>query len=113
ARISVDADAAREMPGVVQVLTGADVDIGPLMPPPIPDLSQQMPRPLVATDTVRYVGEIVAIVLSESRAEGADAAEMVAVDYDPLPVVADPLEAAKDEVLLFPGAGTNIAWTGG
>ena len=49
------------------------------------------------------------VVVSEDRATGADAAELVMVDYDPLPVVVDPQEALKDETLLFPEAGTNVA----
>ena len=68
-----------------------------------------MGRPVVAKDVVRFVGEIVAVVVSDDRATGADAAELVMVDYDPLPVVVDPEEALKDETLLFPEAGTNVA----
>ena len=49
-----------------------------------------MGRPLVAKDVVRFVGDIVAVVVSEDRATGADAAELVMVDYDPLPVVVEP-----------------------
>ena len=64
-----------------------------------------MGRPLIAKDTVRFVGDIVAIVVSDDRATGADAAELVFVDYDPLPVVVKPEDAAKDEVLLFPDVG--------
>ena len=48
-------------------------------------------------------------MLSETRAAGADAAELVFVDYDPLPAVVTPQQALTDEVLLFPEAGTNIA----
>ena len=104
----IDASAAGALPGV-QVLTAADVDIGPFGPPPLPGLNPAMGRPLVAKDVARFVGEIVAIVVSESRAAGADAAELVAVDYDPLPVAVSPQQAATDEVLLFPEVGTNIA----
>jgi carbon-monoxide dehydrogenase large subunit len=109
---AIDATAAESLPGV-QVLTGADVDVAPVMAPPPFGVTAGMERPLVATDVVRFVGEIVAIVVSEDRASGADAAELVAVDYDPLPVVADMQKAATDEVLLFPEAGTNTAGTGG
>ena len=63
----------------------------------------------MAVDVVRFVGDIVAIVISDDRATGADAAELVLVDYDPLPAVVGPEDAAKDEVLLFPEAGTNVA----
>ncbi|HEX7525975.1 MAG TPA: molybdopterin cofactor-binding domain-containing protein, partial [Gaiellaceae bacterium] len=113
ARIAgVDKSGAEALPNV-QVLTGADVDAGPMGPPPLPGLEQGMTRPLVAVDTVRFVGDIVAIVLSDGRAAGADAAELVMVDYDPLPVVVKPADAAKDEVLLYPELGTNVAGRSG
>ena len=109
ARIAeVDVSAAEALPNV-QVLTGADLDLPPFGPPPFPGLNQTMGRPLIAKDVVRFVGDIVAIVISDDRATGADAAELVFVDYDPLPVVVKPEDAAKDEVLLFPEAGTNVA----
>jgi carbon-monoxide dehydrogenase large subunit len=104
----VDTSAAAALPGV-QVFTGADVDLPPMPPPPLPGLEARMARPFVATDVVRFVGEIVAIVVSEDRASGVDAAELVAVDYEPLPVVVRPKDAEKDEVLLFPEVGTNVA----
>ncbi len=108
----IDTAAAVALPGV-QVLTGAAVDIGPFGPPPLPGLDKGMGRPLVARDTVRFVGDIVAIVVSEDRAVGADAAELVSVEYDPLPAVVRPSDAAKDEVLLFPDVGTNVAGRSG
>jgi aerobic carbon-monoxide dehydrogenase large subunit len=109
ARIAeVDVSAAEALPNV-QVLTGADLDLPLFGPPPFPGLNQAMGRPLIAKDTVRFVGDIVAIVISDDRPTGVDAAELVFVDYDPLPVVVKPEDAAKDEVLLFPEAGTNIA----
>ena len=108
ARINgVDTSAAEAMDGI-QVFTGADVDVE-FGPPPLPGLNTEMGRPLVAKDVVRFVGDIIAIVVSTDRASGADAAELVMVDYDPLPVVASRREAAKDETILFPAAGTNIA----
>ena len=113
ARINgVDASAAEALPNV-QVLTGADVDAPPFGPPPYWNINPGMVRPLVATDTVRFAGEIVAVVVSEDRASGADVAELVMVDYDPLPVVLTVEEAAKEQVLLFPELGTNVAATGG
>ena len=60
-----------------------------------------MSRPLVATDTVRFVGDIIAVVVSEDRVTGADAAELVVPDYEPLQAVVSPRDAARDEVLLF------------
>jgi aerobic carbon-monoxide dehydrogenase large subunit len=90
------------------VFTAADV--GPIVnpAPPFIPIDAQMYRPLIASDTVRFVGDIVAIVLADSREASVDAAELVDVDYDALPSVTDPEEAARDEVVLFPGVGTNI-----
>ena len=105
---SVEIADALDLPGVVDVVTGADVDLDP-MPPSPPLFPPAMSRPLLATDRVRFVGEPVAVILSETAAQGIDAAEAVWVDLEPLPVVVDP-EAARDaEVLLFPDAGTNVA----
>jgi carbon-monoxide dehydrogenase large subunit len=109
ARINdIDASAAEALPGV-RVLTAADVDLPPFGPPPLPGLNEKMGRPVVAADVVRFVGEIVAIVVSEDRATGADAAELVHIDYDPLTPVVSLADALKDETLLFPDAGTNVA----
>jgi aerobic carbon-monoxide dehydrogenase large subunit len=109
ARITeVDVSVAAALPNV-QVLTSADLDLPAFGPPPFPGLNQTMGRPLIARDVVRFVGDIVAIVISDDRATGADAAELVMVDYEPLPIVVKPEDAAKDEVLLFPEAGTNVA----
>src|SRR5918992_1565964 len=74
---SIDASEARAAPGVVAVFTAADLDVGPL--PASPFLNQQMPRPLLANDVVRFVGEPVAAIVSETRAQGVDAAELVVV----------------------------------
>jgi aerobic carbon-monoxide dehydrogenase large subunit len=104
----VDTTAAEALPNV-QVLTAADMDLGAFGPPPFPGVNQSMGRPLLAVDRVRFVGDIIAIVISDDRATGVDAAELVSVDYDPLPAVVAPHDAVKDEVLLFPEAGTNLA----
>ena len=104
----VDGSAAEALPGV-RVLTHADLDLPPFGPPPFPGLNPAMGRPLLADGVVRFVGDIVAIVISDDRATGADAAELVMIDYDPLPAVVRPEDAAKDETLLFPEAGTNVA----
>ncbi len=104
---SVDVTAARESPGVVAVLTGADVDLAPALL--FGGANKAMTRPFLATDTVRFVGEPVAAVLTEEAYQGQDAADLVEVDYDALPVVVDVAAAATDEVLLFPDAGTNTS----
>lgn len=116
ARITeIDADEARALDGVVAVFTGSDVDLPPLPPDgglsgPPPDA---MSRPHLARDVVRYVGEPVAVVLTETRAAGEDAAELVSVDYDPLDAVVDVDDALRDEVLLFPEVGTNLTGSAG
>jgi aerobic carbon-monoxide dehydrogenase large subunit len=105
---SIDVSDALAMPGVVDVITAADLDIGPL-PPAVPMLNEAMSRPFLATDRVRFVGEPVAVVLADSPAIGADAAEAVWVDVDPLPPFVDVEAAQANDVLLFPAAGTNVA----
>lgn len=109
---AVDASAAEALPNV-QVFTGADVDAHPFGSPPQWHITPGMERPLVARDVVRFAGDIVAIVVSDDRASGLDAAELVMVDYDPLPTVLTVEEAVKDEVLLFPEVGSNVANRGG
>ena len=111
---SVDVSAALEAPGVVAAFTGADLADLPVLPPPMPGMiNAQMGQPLLARDVVRYVGEPLAVVVTENRYQGEDAADLVDVDYDMLPPVVDMAEAAAgtgDETgLLFPAAGSNVA----
>jgi len=101
----IDTSAAAAMPGVVAVLTDAD------LPAPAED-GDSAAEPLLAGDRVRYVGEPVALVLTEGRYQGEDAAELVSVDYDPLPAVPTLGEALTGETLLFPGTDSNILGTG-
>ena len=112
ARIAgLDVDDAKASPGVLAVFTADDVqaDLGDF-PSDMGVLNQDMVRPWLATGVVRYVGEPIAIIVSEDRASGVDAAELVFVDYDPLPVVVDPEESVKNEQLLHEAAGTNISF---
>ena len=109
---AIDASEAEALPNV-QVFTGADIDAHPFGPPPHWHITAGMERPLVARDVVRFAGDIVAVVVTEQRASGFDAAELVMVDYDPLPAVLSAEEALKDEVLLFPDIGSNVANRGG
>jgi carbon-monoxide dehydrogenase large subunit len=103
---SIDADEARARPGV-QVFTAAEIGLAPSPPPPMLQVHESMYRPAIASDTVRFAGEIVAVVLAESREASVDAAELVFVEYDSLPVVTDIRKAEADEVLLFEPAGSN------
>ncbi len=105
----LDVSAARSAHGVVDVLTGADLDLPPL-PPDLPMINPQMTRPLLCDGRVRFVGDLVAAVVAESRAAAADALELIEVDYDPLPVLVDPEEALTGTTLLFEEAGTNVAF---
>jgi carbon-monoxide dehydrogenase large subunit len=73
-------------------------------------MNMAMSRPFLAKDTVRFVGECVAIVVTEERYQGEDAAELVMIDYDPLPAVIDLEDAASDSTILFAAAGTNTAF---
>lgn len=112
ARITgLDLDAVRALPGVVAAYAGADLDLEPISP--MRGLNAAMTQPVLATGVVRYVGEPVAIVVTDDPYQGEDAIELVSVDYDPLPAVVDPAEAATDATLLFPEAGTNTVVTYG
>jgi carbon-monoxide dehydrogenase large subunit len=121
ARITgIDASAAVSEPGVVAVLTVQDMT--DLAPPP-PDSGEPVggegpaplggpwSEPLLAVDTVRFVGEPVAVVITDGHYQGEDAADLVMVDYDPLPAVVGPEAALTSESLLFPAAGSNIPLT--
>jgi carbon-monoxide dehydrogenase large subunit len=103
----IDVEAAKAAPGVVGVFTAADLDLSPALL--FPAANRAMVRPFLATDRVRFVGEPVAAVLTEHPYQGQDAAELVEVDYDPLPAVIGLKDSLADEVLLFDEAGTNLA----
>jgi aerobic carbon-monoxide dehydrogenase large subunit len=105
---SVDVSDAAAVPGVAAVYTAADLGLTPLqgfaMVPPV------FARPPLASETVRFVGDIVAAVVAEARSQAVDAAELVVVDYDPLPAVVDPEAALEDAApVLFPDHGSNLA----
>ena len=111
ARITgIDASEALSMPGIRTVWTAADIDIAPAGPAN-GMMNQAMLFPYLAKDTVRFVGDLVAIVVSEDKTSGIDAAETVIVDYDPLPVVLDMDDSFSNKVLLHPDAETNVVLT--
>jgi carbon-monoxide dehydrogenase large subunit len=103
---AVDTSLAAAAPGVVAVVTGADLGLEPVLM--VGNENEQLARPCLATDVVRFVGEPVAAVLTEEPYQGQDAADLVAVEYEPLPAVFDVRDAVTDRVLLFPEAGTNV-----
>ncbi|HVB69285.1 MAG TPA: xanthine dehydrogenase family protein molybdopterin-binding subunit [Acetobacteraceae bacterium] len=103
ARIAaIDTAHARAAPGVRVVLTAADVHadgLQPLLPTVIanPHTGEPfafLPQPLLAGDRVRHVGEAVALIVADTKAQALDAAELVAVEYDPLPSVTEAADAA-------------------
>ena len=120
ARINgIDTNAAREAPGVVAIFTGADMaadkvgslpcgwqihnkDGTPMAEPPHP--------PLV-TDTVRHVGDHVAVVIAETKNQAKDAAELIQVDYEALPAVVSTADAdAPGQPQVHPNAPNNICY---
>lgn len=108
--VSIDTSEAKGAPGVIAVFTAADFAFIP-SPPSMPMLNQEMLSTPLPQDRVRYVGDPIAVVVTETREQGVDAAELVTVELNPLPPVLDLDEALKNEVLLFPEAKTNVSMT--
>jgi carbon-monoxide dehydrogenase large subunit len=106
--VKVDVSASADMPGVVAVLAADDLDLAPQ--PPSGSVSGPFERQVLVRDTVRFVGEAIAVVLAESLGQAQDAAESVQVEYEPLPaVVGSEAALAVGAPLLFPEAGSNLA----
>jgi aerobic carbon-monoxide dehydrogenase large subunit len=88
----IDSAEAKQAPGVIGVYTAADLGVEavglPCAWPITPDMKSPQ-RPLLASSTVHFAGEGVAIVIARSAAEAHDAADLVDVDYDPLEPVLD------------------------
>jgi len=105
--ISIDTSAALAVPGVVGVLTGEDVAA---LSRPFPSaIGRSVEHWAAAVGVVRYVGEPVAVVVAADRYVAEDAAELVAVQYDPLPVAASPETAMAPEApVLHEAVGTNV-----
>ncbi len=94
---SVDTSEALRVPGVVVVLTGADLPNHPCITP------HERAMPVIAHDRVRYMGEVVALVAAETPEAAEEAARRIQVEYRPLPVVSDPREAMQEGAeKLFP-----------
>jgi aerobic carbon-monoxide dehydrogenase large subunit len=123
----VDVSAAKSMPGVVAVFTGQDMaddwaagmpcawPIGSRTLPDEPTQDARIPDHWpVAKDRVRFMGEIVAVVVADSRERAADAIEAVEVDYDELPVLTDMEDALRDGApVIHEAFGSNEAYTWG
>src|SRR5215470_17100699 len=101
-------DNARRAPGVVAVVTGADVKA--LSNALMAGVKAPIECWPIATDRVRYVGEPVAVVVAIDRYLAEDALDLIEVDYEPLPAVIDPLAAlAPDAATLHDKLGSNVA----
>ena len=109
ARINaIDFSAAENAAGFVAAFCVQDLDLHPPRPM-LPTVDSRFSRPAMADGVVRFVGEPVAVVVTQELNQGEDVAELVEVEYEPLPAVVDPRIAAEDSVLLFPDVGTNVA----
>ena len=113
---SINTEAARAMPGVLAVYTGADLaGYGPLkssLPFKSRDGSdmRHTGRPALTTDKVRFVGDPIACVIAETVNQGRDAAEAIEVEIDPLATVTDPPAAvASGAPQLYDDAPGNLA----
>lgn len=105
---SIDIDEARNAPGVVDIVTSADLTIGDIKP--FMMLNQLLTRPVLARGRVRYVGDPIVAVVADTRAAAVDAAELVIVEIESLPAIIDPRDAlSENSIQLFPHVGTNIA----
>ncbi|HEX3537089.1 MAG TPA: xanthine dehydrogenase family protein molybdopterin-binding subunit, partial [Stellaceae bacterium] len=121
--VSIDTSSTLASPGVLTVLTGADYHADGLGPIPHaaglmgpPDLKPRPLAPPITTvhypmpqERVRFVGEPVAVVVAETLAQAKDAAELLAIDYEPLPAVAHAVEAMKPGApVLWDEAANNL-----
>ncbi|MGD9987612.1 xanthine dehydrogenase family protein molybdopterin-binding subunit, partial [Pseudonocardia sp.] len=109
--VAVDAERARNAPGVAAVLTGPEAAelFGPL-PDSGPAPDKHVWR-VLAADKVHYVGEGVAVVVAETRYQAEDARALIDVTYDVLEPIVDPIAAAENtENLVHEALGTNIAY---
>ncbi len=109
---ALETEAAKAMPGVRAIFTavdlGASVPRIPLRLVRLPELEPYL-QPVIAHDTVRYVGEPLAVVIAETAGQAEDALAAIESDIEPLPVVADHAAAAGGTTLLFAESERNRA----
>jgi carbon-monoxide dehydrogenase large subunit len=118
---AIDTTKAAQLPGVLAVLTAADYAADGYGPLPVPPASPRNarnakavfpPRPPLAQGKVRFVGDAVAFIVAETLAIAKDAAELIEVDYEPLPSVTSTAAAASGSApVLFDEAPDNICYT--
>jgi aerobic carbon-monoxide dehydrogenase large subunit len=115
---SIDTAKAKAAPGVLAVLTGADWRASGWGDLPVPGGLKRRdgsvfrpPYPALVADRVRWVGDYVAFVVAETYLQALDAAELIAVDYEPLPTVVSTAEAsAADAPRVWDGCPDNIGF---
>jgi len=121
ARIArIDTTAARAAPGVLCVFTGEDWTASGFSDLPVPgghkrrdgSPNHRPPYPALVTDRARFIGDCVAFVVAETRHQAADAAELIEVDYEPLPAIVATAEAASPGApLVWDDCPDNICFT--
>jgi carbon-monoxide dehydrogenase large subunit len=110
--VSIDVEAARRAPGVAAVYTAADLPFGDIDLPlliPHPALTHGRTQRCLASKVVRYAGEAVVFVVAEDRYLAEDAAELVRVEYEALPVVITPETGAEARHLVHDDVPGNVA----
>jgi CO/xanthine dehydrogenase Mo-binding subunit len=107
--VSIDTTKAQAYPGVIRVVTGADVAARAA---PLPSFGAgPIIQDMIAIEKVRHYGETVAAVIAENRYVAEDACDLIEVVYEPLPAVLDPQEARKEGApLVHEKLGTNVAY---
>ncbi len=109
--VDVDVAEAKAHPDCVAVFTAATLGLEPRSPS-FAFLNQDMRRTALADGVVRYVGEPVVAVVTNTRGGGVDAAELVVIEYEDLPLVLRPSDSiASDAPIIFPDAETNVAFS--
>src|SRR5438309_570278 len=105
--------AAKKEPGVVAVFTGKDLEATGMLPVfiTVPSMSGSKHMP-IATDKARYAGDAVAAVVADSREAAKRAADLIAVDYEPLPIVVDAMKALEPGApIVHEELGSNLVFT--
>jgi carbon-monoxide dehydrogenase large subunit len=104
--LSIDTSEAESMPGVVAVFTAASLELQPVPAA----FNPMVARTLLASDKVRYVGEPIVAIVTETREQGEDAAEAIIVDYDYLEAFVDLETSMASSTHIYESAGSNVVF---
>jgi aerobic carbon-monoxide dehydrogenase large subunit len=108
--VSVDPSPAAAAPGVALVVTADDLDLGPLHPPIENPDAFSPPRPLLARERVRFVGEPIAVAVAASPYLAEDAIELLDVELEPLSAVTDPFAAQDPDAPALHEGSSNVLY---